>query len=246
MTGRLAIGSIAPSSNRVVERTLAAIMPAFPAIDSCVAKITYDGRGIGQPKDGYAEGAYRDAAWQLGHAEVSVVCWNGSRGAALGLAADYALSAVMAEAAGCPATTAALAVGSLLDAFGARRIGMVTPGGADEAAAAAAGLGRDLAAVRAMGLAGNHEAAMVPVARIMDLARDVAAEAGTEAILLWSTNLPGITAMAPLEAELGIPVIDAAAAGVWACLAAIGADLAPAAGLGRLFTLRAPPKLARP
>ena len=52
-----------------------------------------------------------------------------------------------------------------------------------------------------------------------------------------------IPAVAPLEAELGIPVLDAAAVGAWACLAAIGADLAPAARLGRLFTVGVRPEL---
>lgn len=233
MTNRSAIGSITPSSNRVVERTLAGIMSAFPAIDSCVARITYYGAGLGQPKDGYDEAAYRQAAWNLGHAGVGVVCWNGTRGAGLGLDADRRLAALMAEAAGCPATTAALATARLLNALGARRIGIVTPG---DAADAAAGLGRTPAGIRALGLADNHESAAVPVPRIIALAREVAAEARPEAILLWSTNLPGFEAIAPLEAELGIPVIDAAAAGVWACLREVGADMAPAARFGRIFT----------
>jgi maleate cis-trans isomerase len=45
--------------------------------------------------------------------------------------------------------------------------------------------------------------------------------------------------MAPLEAELGIPVIDSAAAGVWGCLDILGIDPGPAAPLGRIFTLPA-------
>lgn len=56
----------------------------------------------------------------------------------------------------------------------------------------------------------------------------------------------GFTAMAPLEAELGIPVIDSAAAGVWACLRAIGADTGAAAGLGRLLTVTERPEVIGP
>jgi maleate isomerase len=76
----------------------------------------------------------------------------------------------------------------------------------------------------------------VPVGRIAALAREVAAEARPEAILLWSTNLYGLEAMAPLEAELAMPVIDSAAAGVWAALRMAGAPMAGAAPLGRMFT----------
>lgn len=237
MNNRPAIGSIAPSSNRVVERTLAGIMPRFPGVESCVSRITYYGAGIGQPKDGYDAEAYRHAAWQLGHAQVGVVCWNGTRGAGLGLQADRDLSAVMAEAAGCPATTASLATATLLDALGARRIAFVTPGNVAYAEEAAAGFGRELAGVRTMGLTDNHASSTVPASRIAALAREVAREAKPDAILLWSTNLPGLSVMAPLEAELGIPVIDSAAAGVWACLVSLGLDLAPAASLGRIFTI---------
>jgi maleate isomerase len=230
-----AIGTIVPSSNRTVERTLAGIMPFIPGVDSCIARITYYGPGIGQPKDGYDAETYRHAAWQLGHAKVGVVCWNGTRGAGLGLAADRALCATMAEAAGCPATTAALATVTLLDRLGATRIGVVTPGDVAQAAEAAAGLGRTLSGVRTLGLTDNHAAALVPPERIAALAREVAAEARPDAILLWSTNLPGWPVMAPLEAELGIPVIDSAAVGVWGCLDALGLDMTPAAGLGRIF-----------
>lgn len=236
MNDRPAIGSIAPSSNRVVERTLAAIMRHFPGIDSCVARIPFYGAGIGQPKDGYDAEPYRQAAWQLGHAQVKVVCWNGTRGAGLGLAADVALAAVMAEAAGCRATTAALATAALLDRLGARRLGIVTPGGLSHAEDAARGFGRTLVAARSLGLTDNHAASRVVTGRIMELAREIAAER-PDAVLLWSTNLAGCEAMAPLEAEFGIPVIDSAAAGVWACLDAIGVAMAPAAPLGRIFGL---------
>ena len=237
MTQRLAIGSITPSSNRVVERTLAGILTAIPEIDSCIARIPYDAAGNGQPRHGYDHASYRQAAGMLGHARVGVVCWNGTRGAGFGLDADRALVATMAEAAGCPATTTSLAAMELLDALDARRIGIVTPGDAAYAEHAAHGLGRDLVAVRSLGLLNNDEAAAVPVARIAALAREVAAEARPEAILLWSTNLFGLPAMAPLEAGLGIPVIDSATDGVWAALRAVGAPMAPVARLGRIFTL---------
>ena len=246
MTTRPAIGNIIPSSNRVAERTVAGIMTLFPLMDSCVSRITYYGAGIGQPADGYAEEAYRLAAWQLGHAGVDVVCWNGSRGATLGLAADRALALTMARAAGCVATTTALAAMAVLEAFGARRIGMIVPGAAADAAPAVAGLGRELAGARGLGLVDNQASAAVPASRIMALARDIAAGHRPDAILIWSTNLPGLAAVAPLEAELGIPVLDAAAIGVWACLAAIGADLAPAARLGRLFTVGVRPEVIAP
>lgn len=232
-----AIGTITPSSNRVVERTLAGIMRHIPGVDSCIARITYYGAGIGQPKDGYEAEAYRHAAWQLGHAGIGAISWNGTRGAGLGLDADRRLCAIMAEAAGCPATTAALDTARLLDRIGARRIGFVTPGDTVYAAEAAAGFGRTLGPVRSLDLKDNLAAASVPSDRIAALVREVAREGGVDAILLWSTNLPGLDTMAPLEAEIGIPILDSAAIGVWGTLVAAGIDPTPAASLGRIFTI---------
>jgi len=231
---RQAIGTILPSSNRSVERATIAILRDIAEVDACFARITYFGPGIGQPKDGYDAAPFRNAAWQLSHAEASVVCWNGSRGAALGLASDEALCAEMTAAAGLPTTTASLATATLLPRLGARRLGFVVPGGPDYAEDAARGLGCELLAVRGFGQTDNLDAARVAPGDIAILAREVA-HAKPDAILIWSTNLPGFEVAASLEAELGLPVIDSASAGVWGCLAALRIDPSPARRFGRIF-----------
>jgi maleate isomerase len=237
---RRAIGTITPSSNRTVERTVQAVLRHFPQLDACFARVPYYGDGLGQPADAYATESYRDAAWLLGHAGVEVVCWNGTRGASLGLPVDEALCAAMAEAAGVPATTASLATGPLLQRLGAKRIGLVVQGTTDHALAAGAGfapLGLETVAARGLGLTDNRASGAVPPGQIAALLREMAAEARPDALLIWGTNLPGWTLMAPLEAELGVPVLDSAAIGVRACLDALGIDPAPAAVLGRIFAL---------
>jgi maleate isomerase len=231
---RRAIGTILPSSNRSVERATTAVMRHFPEFDACFARIPYYGPGIGQPPDAYDAAPYRQAAWQLRHSEVDVVCWNGSRGAALGLAHDEALCAAMAEEAGCTATTAALATARLLGLLGARRLGFVVPGEADYAEDAAAGFGCSLVAVRGFGQTDNLAAARTPPAEIAAAAREVARER-PDAVLIWSTNLPGWQVVPALEEEFGLPVIDSGSAGVWGCLTALGVDPAPARALGRIF-----------
>lgn len=235
---RTAIGTILPSSNRVVERTTAAILAHLPGVDACYARIRYAPDGSGQPADAYDEAGYAEAAALLRHARVASVGWNGSRGAALGLDQDRALVELMVRAAGCPAVTTALAAAATLGRLGARRIAFVMPGEAADAAAHGAGLapgGIETVAARGLGCTDNLAAAAVPVAEIMAAARALAAEAQPDAILVWSTNLPGFEAMAPLEAELGVPVLDSAAVGVAALLAAAGISAAPLAPLGRLF-----------
>lgn len=231
---RRAIGTILPSSNRSVERATIAILRHFADVDACFARIPYFGDGIGQPKDGYDAESYRNAAWQLSHAEVSALCWNGSRGATFGLASDEALCAELTATTGLPATTASLATAILLARLGATRLGFVVPGGPDYAEGAARGLGCELVAVRGFGQTDNLDAARVAPGDIAALVREVA-HAKPDAILIWSTNLPGFEVAASLEAELGVPVIDSASAGVWGSLVSLRIDPSPARDFGRIF-----------
>lgn len=236
MTRRV-IGTILPSSNRTVERVLGVVLRHFPEVDSCHARIPYWGDGLGQPADGYDAASYRAAAGLLGHAGVEVVCWKGSKGAALAPGTDAALAMLMAEAAGCPATTTVLATATLLQRLGARRIAVVAQGSAEDAAAHGRGFAAETVAVRGLGIRDNRAAGAVPPEALAALAREVVAEARPDAVLIWSTNLPGYLAAPALEAECGIPVLDSASVGVWACLAAIGVDPGPAATLGRIFAV---------
>lgn len=235
---RIAIGTILPSSNRVVERTAATLLHHLPGIDGCAARIPYAPDGSGQPAGAYDAGSYATAARLLGHAGVAAICWNGTRGASLGLAADRALAGTLSAQAGCPATTTALFTMALLHRLHARRIALVMPGGGAESATHAGGFAAEgiaTVAVRGLGCPDNLAAAAVPAGAIQEAARALAAEAAPDAILVWSTNLPGLACMAPLEAELGIPVLDSAALGVAALLDLAGIDTAPLAGFGRLF-----------
>jgi maleate isomerase len=158
-----------------------------------------------------------------------------------GLKADLALCAELSEAAGgCPATSVPIAVAAILDRIGAMRVAVITPENEDYAARGVAGLARELAGVRALNVPDNFSGALIPMDRIIALARELvgpSARNRPEALLLWSTNLCGWDCMAPLEEEFGIPVLDSAAAGVWGTLLAAGIDPTPAAQLGQMFRL---------
>jgi maleate isomerase len=112
------------------------------------------------------------------------------------------------------------------------------PGAAADAAQHGAGLapaGVTTVGARGLGCTDNLAAAAVAPGAILEAARALMAEARPDAILVWSTNLPGFEVMAALEAETGITVLDSAAVGVAAALAAAGVPTAPLAGLGRMF-----------
>ena len=67
------------------------------------------------------------------------------------------------------------------------------------------------------------------------MVRSVAA-ARPQAVLCLCTNFPAAVVAAPLEAELGLPVWDTTALGVWHALLLAGVDTRPAAARwGSLF-----------
>jgi maleate cis-trans isomerase len=67
----------------------------------------------------------------------------------------------------------------------------------------------------------------------MDAARDALVE-GSDSIVISCTNLRAAPAIAPLEAELGIPVVTSNQAGIWQSLRLLGIDAA-ISGYGALL-----------
>jgi maleate isomerase len=61
-------------------------------------------------------------------------------------------------------------------------------------------------------------------------------QARPQAVVCLCTNFPAAVVAAPLEAELGLPVYDSTALGVWHALALCGVDTRAAVSLwGSLF-----------
>ena len=234
----LAIGVILPSSNRVVERATRDVLAHLPGIDACFTRIPYFGDGQGQPAGRYDETPFLAAAELLAHARVGVILWNATRGAALGFAPDEALCAAIERRAGLPVVTTALATLDIVRILGIRRVALVTHGTPEQGALFAARFGERGIAASAqldLGFEDNFAAAQADPTRIVGFAQQSAARGGIDALLIWSTNLPGYAFAAELEREIGLPVLDSAAIGVWAALRALKVDMRPAACRGRLF-----------
>ncbi|WP_158818427.1 aspartate/glutamate racemase family protein [Methylocapsa sp. S129] len=233
-----AIGVILPSSNRVVERVTLDVLRLLPEVDACFARIPYFGNGQGQPADRYEEEPFLAASELLAQARVSVICWNATRGAALGFDHDRALSARIKGRTGLPVVTTALAALDAFHRFGISRIALVTHGASEQGAAFKARFQAQGIATHAelhLGFEDNFAAAQADPGRIIRFSRESAAQGNIDAVLIWSTNLPGHAFAAALEKDIGAPVLDSAAIGVWAALGALNIDTRPAASLGRLF-----------
>ena len=231
------IGTITPSGNTVVERITLGIARDLPEVSMHFSRTPVFGASDPSP-DAYAVDGLLAAARLLAHAGPDVLVWNGSKGAGIGFAHDRALVASITRETGLRATTSILGLHALLSARDIRRIAIVTPytSMAQRKTIDCLGAeGYEVVADACAGLSDNLSYASVPLEQVAAMARQVAA-ARPQAIVCLCTNFPAAVMAAPLEAELGLPVYDSTALGVWHGLRLAGVDTAPAApAWGSLF-----------
>ncbi|SMH54477.1 maleate cis-trans isomerase family protein [Mesorhizobium australicum] len=219
-----AIGFIVPSSNRIVERATRRILERVPRMDACFARVPYDGH----PADGYDTASFETCAAMLAEARVDVICWNATRGALLGFEPDRRLCDLLEHRTGIPVTTTALATLDLLTSRKLTRIGLIAQGNPKEGQRLVGNLARrgiHVAAAHHLGISDNFEASRVSKDQIAYLTEKLAANGTLDAVLIWSTNLPGFALAAEMEGRIGIPVLDSTTIGVLAALEVAGVDV---------------------
>jgi maleate isomerase len=231
------IGTITPSGNTVVERVTLGIARELPQVSMHFSRTPVFGSSDPSPA-AYATEGLLSAARLLAHANPDVLVWNGSKGAGIGFEHDRALVRTIEAETGIRCTTSILGLAGLLAARGMRRLGIVTPYSAASQSKTIDCLqaeGYEVVADACAGLSDNLSYASVPLDKIAAMARKVAA-AKPQLVLCLCTNFPAAVLAAPLEAELGLPVWDSTALGVWHALRLAGVDTAPAAAQwGSLF-----------
>ncbi|MGO4671793.1 hypothetical protein AB4Z40_02755 [Bosea sp. 2YAB26] len=220
-SARRAIGLIVPSSNRVVERVAARLLAGTPEIDCCIARVPYDGIVAAAPAAGYRLEPFDTAAMLLEEARVDTICWNATRGAALGFAADRDLCRRIEDKTGIPAVTTALATLALLGAEPGRRVGLITQGDEAESLHVAGQFRRGDVDIREhlwLGITNNLDAAHLTGDRLLAEARTLAARSRLDTILVWSTNLSGYAAGLAADPASDPAILDAAEIGINAAL----------------------------
>jgi maleate isomerase len=230
------IGTITPSGNIVVERVTAAILQDFPEVSGHFSRIPVFGSSSGCEED-YDWDAMLCAARLLSHANVDVLCWNGSKGASLGFDADTTLCERIADETGIRATTSILALDRVLHEGGLKRIGLVSPHTDDyqhKVTTKFEKRGYACVAEAHAGLSDNFSYCGVPDADIIAMIRTVA-RAKPDAIVTFCTNFPAAHLVAPLEQETGIPIYDTVSIGVWDALRQAGVKTNRCARWGSLF-----------
>jgi maleate cis-trans isomerase len=182
------------------------------------------------------------AAKEIATARPNVILMAGTAGAFNGGPGfDRELVRRIEDASGVPGTTTMTAVLAALDALNVERLAVATsyiPAVNDSLAEVLRASGREVVAIRGMGILKSIDMGDLDPDTNLRFAREVLARAeGAQAALLSCGNWRTLEAVEPLEREFGIPVITSNQAGLWQALGMSGiAAGAPKDG-GRLFAV---------
>lgn len=238
MTRPIRIGVITPSSNSVLEPLTSAMAASLDGQVSVhfsrlrVTAISND------PASHHQFDAHLmvKAAALLADAEVNVILWDGTSGSWEGLEEDRKIVTAIEEQLKVPATTATIALVDALRALNVTRYALLVPyvdSIAQQIQANLRTLGFECCASINESITVNDGFASISIETISDRCRRVAA-ANPQVIVIHCTNMRAADALEPLEAELGITILDSVAVGFWGALQRIQSPLT-VRGFGRLL-----------
>lgn len=234
----LRLGMLTPSSNTVLEPTLARMTADRPDVTVHYSRFRVTEIALSQAALGqFAVDGMVAAAELLSHARMDTVAWNGTSAGWMGFPQDEELCARIEGATGIPATSSVLAFRDAFRAMGLARIGLVTPYTADVQDRIAANweaAGFPCTAERHLGLSDNYAFAEVGEDRVEAAIRAVVRE-GCDAVAIVCTNMRGAAVAPILERDLGLPILDSVSVTLWASLRLAGAGTSAFAPWGRLF-----------
>ncbi len=229
---------VTPSGNTVVERATIALLAATPEVTPHFSRSSVF--GVSDPfPDMYDWDSMISAVRLLAHARPDIVIWNGSKGGSVGLDMETALVRRMGEEACCPATTSLFAAFKALKLLDARTLGFITPYSdayQKRVETNFATWGFPTVTRANLAIADNLAYASVELATIIDMARDVA-RARPDVIVGWCTNFPSGFLADEIEAETGIPVVDATTVVLWQALRMLRIGTKDIRDWGRIFAL---------
>lgn len=233
------LGMLTPSSNTVLEPLTGAMLAGLPEVTTHFARFRVTEISLGQGALGQFEVEPMLAAAELlADARVASICWNGTSAGWLGFASDERLCAAISERTGIPACSSVLALNEIFARTGVRRFGLVTPYLPEiqqAIVATYAAAGYECVAERHLRERDNFAFSTYSEQLIAKLCREAAA-ARPDAITIFCTNLRGAGVVASLEQELGIPIYDTVATGLWKSLMLAGVPPLHVRGWGRLFS----------
>ncbi|WP_233837117.1 maleate cis-trans isomerase family protein [Paraburkholderia sp. ZP32-5] len=238
MSRRLRLGVLTPSSNTSLEPLTQRLVAGLPEVSVhfarfSVTQIALSADALGQ----FQSDRILAAARLLADAHVDIIGWSGTAAGWLGFDQDVALCEAITGATGVPASTSVLALNRALDAYGVRRLGLVSPYLDDVQCRIVdnyAALGIDASCESHLGIQENFAFALVDEATLDRQVAEVAV-AGAQAIATYCTNLYAAHRVAHWEQQHGVPVFDTVTTVVWDMLRRLGVDTRRIDGWGRLL-----------
>lgn len=233
---RARIGFMVPSGNSVCEAELHAMMPQ--GVTALVTRLEL--RGSSEPELMTMLDGLQAASRLLGDAKPALVAFHCTAVSTFAPTMADDILRRMTEATGRPAAVTADGILAAFQALGVRRILLVTPYIApvhEREVAFLAAHGIEVVGGSMLDLSTNAEMAVLPPERIVEQVRQAAAATrGAEACFISCTAIRSAGLIAPLEAELGMPVVTSNQAMAWHTLRRCGiGDSVP--GFGRLLTI---------
>jgi len=221
------IGVIVPSSNTVLEPTIAAMrLPPDEVTVHCtrlrVMTIALDQRSSAQ----FDPVPMVSAGTLLADAGVDALTWAGTSGSWLGVDRDRMLAQLLSDNTDVPASTSTLALLDACAAIGATRVTLVTPyvgAVVDRMVTTYADQGIDVVAERHLDISDNRAFGLVTPEEIRNLVIGCPLN-GAEAVIVACTNLQATSLVGELEQRLGVPVLDSIEVTVRHALAMAGVD----------------------
>jgi maleate isomerase len=240
---RIPLGILTPSSNTILEPVGSAMVAEAPEVSLHfgrfrVTEISLGARALAQ----FDDGPMLEAAALLADARVKAICWNGTSAGWRGFDTDRALCSAIERRTGIPACSSVLSLADIFRRTGVERYGLVSPYLDDVQANILATFGTEgfaCVAERHLGISDNYAFSEVSTTRLTAMVREVA-EAKPQAITIFCTNLRGAPLAERLEQEIGIPIYDTVATGLWGAMRLAGADPRPIRSWGQLFRDVAP------
>lgn len=227
------VGLLIPSSNSQIEPEYYAVMP--PSVGVHFARVA-----LTEVSDAGFARQDADVAAQsrmLATANVDVILFCITAASFYrGLDYDAELKRRIETACGVPALTAAQTVIDALHTLNVRRIALATPfepEGNERAQQFLDANGFEVVAADGLGYTDNFSIALIDLGAVRDLVRRVNTDA-VEAIVIPGGNMPCLSIVEEMEAELGKPLVTTNEAGIWALLRHLGA-VDHVDGAGRLL-----------
>lgn len=225
------IGLLLPSSNSTMEPELYRIAPGEVTIHTArmmLKSVT--------PKA--LEAMARDAvkaAKMLETAEVEILIYGCTSGSLLkGVEWEAELVEKIKDAAGVPTISTGKAVVEAIKELDLKRVGVATPyiGEINDLEKRfLEGYGIEVSTIKGLGITDNSKIARVDSETVKRLAKSVSS--GADGVFISCTNLPTITLIEPLEADLGVPIVSSNQASLWDLLKHL--RIGPVNGYGSLL-----------